>query len=158
MRRVVVLMCGVLVVAFAAQAAPASESKSMTIRLVSITTRYKVLKDVAPKNEFNKGDVLWARSTLRNEVAQFVRPKGAVVGSDISTFRAVSAVAGDMRVIATLPGGTLRAAGRISQGHLQRVAVLGGTGVFAGARGVAVTTPLDASGDRARNVYRLQLP
>jgi hypothetical protein len=47
--------------------------------------------------------MVWAKSILRNEIAQFGRPKGAVVGSDISTFTLGSKVKGDVKVAATLP-------------------------------------------------------
>ena len=159
MRMLLASIVGVLVVVLPAQGARQAESKAMTIRLVSITTKYKLLKDVAPVNTFSSGDTFWARSSLRNEVPQFGKPKGAVIGSDVSTFTVVSLTTGDVTVAAKLPGGTLRAAGRIRQrDRLQRIRVVGGTGVFAGARGVAETSPLNANGDRARNVYRLQLP
>ena len=77
--------------------------------------------------------------------------------SDVSTYTVVSTTKGEVKVTAKLPGGTLRAAGRTGGERLQRIPVLGGTGAFAGARGVT-ESPLNASGDRARNVYRLQLP
>ena len=158
MRWLLAFALGVLVAALPAQGASQADSRSMTVRLISITTQFKMLKDQAPKREPNRGDVIWAKSTLRNEVAQFGRPKGAVVGSDVSTYTVVSATKGDVTVTAKLPGGTLRAAGRIGQERLQRIPVLSGTGAFSGARGVTETSPLNASGVRALNVYRLQLP
>jgi hypothetical protein len=85
----------------------------MTIRLIAVTTQHKVLVERAPKNAFSIGDVIWAKSTLRNEVAQFGRPRGAVVGSDLATLTVVSQTKGNVKLTTTLPGGTLRAAGTI---------------------------------------------
>jgi hypothetical protein len=131
----------------------------MTIRLISTTTKYKVLVDRAPKQEINKGDVLWAKSILRNAIAQFGKPKGAIVGSDISTYTVVSITpgVGDEKVT-TLPGGTIRAVGRIRETLAQTIRVTGGTGTFANASGSGEVRSLNASGDRTLNVYRLQLP
>jgi hypothetical protein len=84
----------------------------MTIRLISTTANIKVLVDRAPKGTASKGDVLWAKSILSNAVYQFGRPKGAIVGSDVSTFTVAAPPAGDVKVGATLPGGTIRVAGR----------------------------------------------
>jgi len=159
MRTALALILSALVITLPAEGASRSESKALTIRLVSITTKFKVLVDKPPKREYGKGDVISAKSTLRNEVAQFGKAKGAIVGHDVSTFTVVSATTGDVKLTATLPGGTLRAAGRIGQQEkVERIPVRGGTGAFAGARGVEETSALGASGLRARNVYRLQLP
>jgi len=160
MRCAVALTLGALAVALPAQGAPRAESRVMTIRLVSITTEFKVLVDMAPKQQYGKGDVIWAKSTLRNEVAQFGKAKGAIVGHDVSTYTVVSETKGDVKVTATLLGGTLRAAGRSGEEKVERIAVRGGTGVFAGARGVMETSEIagQTSVRYARNVYRLQLP
>lgn len=159
MRWTFALSLAVLLLALPAQSALSSDSRTQTIRLVSITTSVSVVRDGAPKGEPNKGDVIRARSTLRNERAQFGKPKGAVVGSDVGTYTLLSATLGDVKVTVKLPGGTLRAAGRIRDGvPNQTIRVTGGTGTFAGARGTLATSPLNASGNRALNVYRLQLP
>jgi len=148
----------VLVLALPAQAARHADSASMRIRLISTTASYKVLVDRAPKQEVSKGDVFWAKSILRNAVTQFDRPKGAVVGSDVSTFTFRTLSEGDIEATATLPGGTIRAAGRIRGTRAQTIRVTGGTGKFANARGTVEVVSLDASGGRTLNVYRLQLP
>jgi hypothetical protein len=77
----------------------------MTIRLISTTANIKVLVDRAPKGTASKGDVLWAKSILSNAVYQFGRP-------NVSTFTVAAPPAGDVKVGATLPGGTIRVAGR----------------------------------------------
>lgn len=158
MRMPVAVMLCVLAVSLPAHAVSSSEAKSMTIRLVSVTTKTKVLVDRPPTKTFNIGDVLWSKSTLRNEVAQFGRPKGAIVGGDVATLEVISNSKGDVKVTAKLPGGTLRAAGRVGSGLSASIPVVGGTGAFAGARGVAESSPLSPGSDRERNVYRLQLP
>jgi hypothetical protein len=160
MRSTLVVALSLLVLVLPAQAARHAKSSTMTIRLISTTTTYKVLVDRAPKQEINKGDVLWAKSILRNAIAQFGKPKGAIVGSDISTYTVVSITpgVGDEKVTATLPGGTIRAAGRVRETRAQTIRVTGGTGTFANASGSGEVRSLNASGDRTLNVYRLQLP
>jgi hypothetical protein len=130
----------------------------MMIRVVSITTDSKLIPDKAPKGVPNVGDTLRAHSNLRNELAQFGRPKGALVGSDVVTLTFQSLTMGAVKVIAKLPGGTLRAAGPISHAGDARatIRVTGGTGVFAGARGTVSSTQLTR--ERDSNLYRLQLP
>lgn len=151
-------LMGVCVAAFPAQGAHHAESRTMTIRLISVTTDLRVLVDRAPKQELSRGDVLWAKSVLRNEVPQFGRPKGARVGSDTGTLTLVSARVVDAKVAVKLPGGTLKASGRTrEQGGSDMIAVVGGTGDFAGARGTVEVIDLN-DGLRTRNIYRLRLP
>ena len=153
------IVLGAALVGVPAQAAPDTASATVTIRLVSNTTSARVLVDRAPKGKASKGDKQWAMSVLRNAVAQFDRPKGAVVGSDVGTLTVVSVTPPrvDLKVTVRLPGGTLRAAGRIT-GLDQDIPVIGGTGDFANARGTSEIRSLHPSGDPALNVYRLRLP
>ena len=146
------------VVALSAHGASAGSEASRTIRLISTTTQVNVLVDRAPKRVANAGDVFLARSMLRNGIAQFGKPTGAVVGGDVATVSLVSANRSDVKMTVKLPGGTLRVAGRVEDQRVQTIPVVGGTGAFAGARGTCAITGLDASGNRARNVYRLSLP
>lgn len=133
-------------------------ARSMTIRLLSVTTSTKYLVDQAPKRVSNVGDVVWFKSILINERPQFGRPKGSIVGSDAATVKLVSRSAVDIKLVVRLPGGTLRASGRIRETDAsQAVRVTGGTGAFVNARGTGVTRPLNATGSRALNVYRLDL-
>ena len=115
----------------------------------------KMLVDRAPKNSFSIGDVIWAKSTMGNQVAQFGRPQGSLVGTDVATFTLVSSAKGDVKLTTKLPGGTLRAAGRVGPEQVGHIRVLGGTGAFADARGVCES--FNQGGDRVI-VYRLQLP
>ncbi len=143
-------------VALPAQAAP---GESLTIRLISVTTQVKLQKDVAPKQVASKGDVIWQKSVLRNAVAQFGKPKGALVGSDSGTITLLSPTLVDNKGVAVLPGGTIRFAGRAGEGTaVMTVAVTGGTGRYAGARGKLEVRALNADGSRTTNVYRLSLP
>lgn len=146
-------------VALPARAAPDSPAESLTIRLISVTTRVKLQKDVAPKQVASKGDVIWQKSILRNAVAQFGKPKGALVGSDTGTITLLSTTLVDNKGVAVLPGGTIRFAGR-SAGDVVSLTlpVTGGTGRYAGASGKLEVRALNADGSRTTNVYRLTLP
>jgi hypothetical protein len=155
--RLVAALVVTLAVALPAQAAPDAQSQAITIRLVSITTQVVARKDVAPKQRVSKGDVFWQRSQLLNAVAQFGKPKGALVGSDTGTLTVVSATAVHSTGTAVLPGGTIRFAGRASGTSGSTIPVTGGTGRYAGARGELALGPLDARGARTSNVYRLTL-
>lgn len=148
-----------LVVALPAQAVPDSPAESLTIRLISVTTQVRLQKDVEPKQVASKGDVIWQKSILRNAVAQFGKPKGALVGSDTGTITLLSTTLVDNKGVTVLPGGTLRFAGR-SGGDVVSLTlpVTGGTGRYAGATGKLEVRALNASGSRTTNVYRLTLP
>jgi hypothetical protein len=147
-------------ISFALAAIPAqgAASKAMTLRLTSTTTALELVKDSEPTNVLSTGDVVRARSTLRNAVAQFGRPKGTVVGRDVGVVTMVSSAEGTVKVTATLPGGTIRSTGKDTAVPNQSLRVVGGTGKFAGARGVLAVRTLDVRSRRALNVYRLQLP
>jgi hypothetical protein len=149
----------VLAIALPSQAALDTQATTLTIRLVSVTTQVRLQRDVAPKNVASKGDVLWQKSVLRNAVAQFGKPKGALVGSDTGTMTLVSARVVDTKGTAVLPGGTIRFAGRITEAASEEnISVTGGTGRYAGAKGRLEVRSLDASGTKTTNVYRLTLP
>jgi Dirigent-like protein len=129
---------------------------ALVIRLVSVNTSTSV-KDTPPTGA-SVGDSFTETSRLRNAVAQFGKPKGAVVGSDRATTTLVSAQAVRMQGTVRLPGGTLTIRGRVT--GTQRsvtVPVTGGTGRFAGARGTVTAAALP-DGRSASNVYRLTLP
>jgi len=92
---------------------------------------------------------------LRNAVRQFNKPKGANVGTDRYVILAVAhqKVRGDF--IARFPGGTVHAHGEGKPGS-GKVPVVGGTGRYAVATGVAEGRHL-ANGKKL-NIYRLQIP
>jgi hypothetical protein len=137
-----------------------ADATTITIRLISTTTDGKVLTDRAPMHEVSKGDLLIVESTLRNAVAQFGRPKGAVVGYDSVIFQMRSRTQADVTVESRLPGGWLLAGGRVRLGARQTYPVTGGRGRFANARGTgeAVALVRQGQGDRRLKTYRLRLP
>lgn len=127
----------------------------MTIRLISSPSRTTV-RDLAPKGAPNKGDSISGTSILRNEVAQFGKPKGTRVGTDSFVFTLTSASRGQIKVTTKLPGGTLRSEGRSLVAGTPSIPVVGGTGDFAGARGTVEAR--DLANGTSQNVYRLRLP
>jgi hypothetical protein len=149
-----------LVVFAAAFATPTASGtagqRSSVIRLISIPGR-TVERDLPPKGAPNKGDSLSGTSTLRNAVAQFEKPKGAVVGSDSYSITLTAPPRALVKARVKLPGGTLRLQGEASLAvNVIKVPVVGGTGAFAGARGTSAVSEL--SGGRSLNVYRLRIP
>jgi hypothetical protein len=128
----------------------------LVIRLISKNS-VVAFDDKAPKNKLGPGDRIVTKSTLRNEVAQFGKPKGALVGRDWATATIVSNTAIDTHGYAVLPGGRILFAGRVrTAADPSAIPVTGGTGRFAHARGTA--SARDVAGATAINVYRLMLP
>ena len=103
-----------VVLALPAQAERRLDARTMTIRLVSTETYSKVFTDRPPINQASKGDVILVAPTLRNAVAQFGWPKGAVVGDDTVVFTIRSRTEADVIVESDLPGGWLRGDGSSS--------------------------------------------
>jgi hypothetical protein len=141
------------------KAAHRTDSKTQTIELISRTVSQRTLIDREPKGDLSKGDAHVVKSNLRNAVPQFGRGKRALVGTDVATFTVVSLFPSRVRIRLTvnLPRGTLRGDGPVND-ISQTIRVVGGTGVFAGARGTAEVRQLAADGDPALNIYRLRLP
>jgi hypothetical protein len=132
----------------------------MTIRLIETAANSGYVVDRPPKG-YPKGDVLRSRSILRNAVAQFERPQGAVVGSETWITTVVIAPFGklEVKVVSTLPGGTIRARGTVTAADTTvMLRVVGGTGMYVNARGTLNLRNLTANGRRGFGVYRLQLP
>src|SRR5919204_6519967 len=117
MRRVIAvgaLTVALLGLATPAGAAPSRSDATMTVRLISKVTSSRVV-DRPPKNEPSKGDVVYIRSALRNQVAQFGKPKGALVGHDYAVDTLLSATRAKVTVQVTLPGGTVRVKGQVTR-------------------------------------------
>jgi hypothetical protein len=124
-----------------------------TVAVIAHTTSMRVV-DASPKGP-SRGDRYIATSRLSNAVAQFGRKRGAVVGIDRSTTTLTGERTARVSGVATLPGGTLRFQGPLREettGGSLVAPVVGGTGVFAGARG---TVTVVGTSRRARNTYRL---
>jgi hypothetical protein len=148
-------------VALPVQAAPDAGTRTVTIRLISTEYSGATIVDRAPRNMLSRGDVIVVTSFLRNAIAQFGRPKGAVVGADNATVTILTSTHADMRLEMSLPGGTLGAGGRIRLGPIQTYAVRGGTGKFSHARGTGESRAIPGKfggGDRRTETYRLRLP
>lgn len=158
MRWLAVAVVGLGVLALPAQAADGSGNAAVTIRLLAVNGTLKVVTDKVPKNRPSKGDVVEERTTLKNAVRQFGKPKGAVVGSDVGRYIFTSATTASIKLTVKLPGGTLRCTSRVTATAETPLKVVGGTGAFAGARGTGAITPAPAALKGAYNTYRLQLP
>lgn len=153
---------GILAVVLAAGAlAPVSGSSSSSVvnlRFVSVTTWTKH-HDLAPQGD-SRGDWQAARDNLRNAVPQFGKPAKALVGTDQATMTLVriEGLEYTFRVsgIAHLPGGTVAFGGRFTTAFRApiTVAVTGGTGRYAGARGTTTNNP----GTSTLNTFHLLLP
>lgn len=136
-------------------ATAAAATPPALIRLVSVTTSARET-DRPPKGQ-STGDTVHETSTLLNEVAQFGKPRQAVVGSD----RAVQRLRLRPRRltvtgVATLPGGTLRFHGQVER-HARGgivIPVVAGTGRYLGAQGILWILTAD-NPPRTLNVYRL---
>jgi hypothetical protein len=159
MLRAAVLLASVpLVLALPAAASDATTAKSLTIR-VYVEQVTQSIKDVPPKTlvgfEYTKGDTIRGTEILRNAVRQFNKPIGANVGSDRYVFLAVAYERVRADFVARFPGGTVHAHGEGKPGS-GRVPIVGGTGRYAGATGVAEGRHL-ANGKKL-NIYRLHIP
>lgn len=138
-----------------ASGAPAATAPPTLIRLSTIATSAREV-DRPPKGT-STGDTIHETSTLLNEVAQFGKPKQAVVGSD----RAVQTIHLNPRAltidgVATLPGGTLRFRGKVEPNARGGVVVpvVAGTGRYLGAKGILWILSAD-NPQRTLNIYRL---
>jgi hypothetical protein len=132
-------------------------SNATVIRVISIATAVKT-HDEPPKGP-SKGDYVVVDDKLTNEVAQFGRKKGALVGTD----HAIEKNIGSNRVlvdgIARLPGGTIHFKGelKVASSGIATVPVVGGTGDFESAKGTVAIANLTKDGKTALNVYSLRL-
>jgi hypothetical protein len=150
-----------LVVALPASASGSAAAKSVTIRVLIMPVT-RTFTDVAPKThattgEYTKGDTLRGTSILRNAVRQFGKPKGARVGRSRFVETALSPQRIMFDGVSRVPGGTLHARGVMHEvaGKLT-VAVVGGTGLYAGATGVIEGSHLPSG--VTLDVARLQVP
>jgi hypothetical protein len=127
----------------------------MVIRVISVGSVVSS-NDKPPKGP-SPGDRYITTSVLRNQVPQFGRPVGAVVGRDRAIYHFYASTTYLIDGVASFPGGTVFFRGRTSVSSTTgAVPVTGGTGRFARARGTVRVS--DLGGTRALNIYRLRLP
>jgi hypothetical protein len=143
-----------LAAALAGAASGGGETKRLVIRLIS-DNKVAGVVDKAPKGKLSAGDSVTTTSTLRNQVAQLGKPKGALVGRDRAVQTFLSARSYTVKGYAVLPGGRVLFQGRVEASG-GSVKVTGGTGRYAGATGALTSNGL--GGTRAVNVYTLTLP
>jgi hypothetical protein len=136
--------------AFGGTTASGAAPATVVITVRSVTTA-AVPSDKAPKGA-SKGDRLLLRDRLVNVARQFGKPPGAVVGRDEGVIVLSSPTSGTFQGVTTLPDGTIRLRGVISNG-VMTFSVAGGTGRYAHARGTIVV----GSGKSPLNTYRLTL-
>ena len=139
-------------------AAASHAARSLTIR-VYVTEVTQSIKDVPPKTlsgfEYTKGDTIRGTEILRNAVRQFGKPTGARVGTDRYAIVAVAYQRVRVDFVTSFPGGTVHAHGEGKPGS-GTVPIVGGTGFYAGATGVAEGSHL-ANGKKL-NTYRVRVP
>ena len=118
----------------------------MDIKVVSVLSGYS-----------QSGKSLRMTDKLYNLVPQFGKPKGALVGSDSGTLKRAGHISLSFTGIARFPGGTLNVRGQVVAGEtVSNLTIAGGTGRFAGARGVVVIRGMGGKG-RAANIFQLTL-
>jgi hypothetical protein len=128
--------------------------------------KQSLVEDVAPHTvrllgKFTKGDRVKGTALLRNVVPQFGKPKGANVGTVSAVFVSLSPQTVREDSVSRFPGGTVHVRGVSTivprtRPHL-KFTIVGGTGIYAGATGVAERVfPITATD--AVNIYRLQIP
>jgi hypothetical protein len=158
MRFFVGILAVVVVAGLVAPVSGGSASSVVNLRFVSVTTWTKH-HDLAPQGD-SRGDWQAARDNLRNAVPQFGKPVKALVGTDAATMTLVRIVGLKytfrVKGVAHLPGGTVSFGGRFTTTFQApiTVAVTGGTGRFAGARGTTTNHP----GKSTINTFHLLLP
>jgi hypothetical protein len=110
------------------------------------------------RGEYTEGDTIGSAAILRNAIAQFGKPKGAVVGGDRSILTVTKPPRALIHIDVSLPGGSVRVGGVYTFGGTKAInlPVLAGAGAFAGATGSVTYSQL--SGRRGLGVYRLRLP
>jgi hypothetical protein len=120
----------------------------MDVKVVSVLSSYSQ----PTKTSLRMTDKLY------NLVPQFGKPKGALVGSDSGTLRKAGHISFSFTGVARLPGGTLNVRGQVVGGEsVSNLNIAGGTGRFAGARGVVVIREMGGGQGRASNVFHLTL-
>jgi hypothetical protein len=147
MRPRALLFCtGVALFVLLPAAGQARSSRTMDVKVMSVLSGYS-----QSRTSLRMTDKLY------NLVPQFGKPKGALVGSDSGTLRKTGTISFSFRGVVRLPGGTLAVKGQVIGGErVSNLDVAGGTGRFAGARGIVVIRGMGGQG-RASNIFHLTL-
>jgi hypothetical protein len=158
LKAALLLASAALVMALPAAAADAADAESVTIR-VYVEEVTQSIKDVPPKTlvryEYTKGDTIRGTESLSNAVRQFNKPIGAKVGSDRYVIVAVAYEKVRADFVTRFPGGAVHAHG-VGKPGSGKVPIVGGTGLYAGATGVAEGRHLPNG--KKLNIYRLRIP
>jgi hypothetical protein len=147
-----------IVVLIDAATTSGAQSKYLVIPLLSKTTSVQT-QDMPPPG-YSNGDVIFGTSLLRNAVAQFGKPRGAVVGRDEFRVTYKTDDSFTKRVTATLPGGTIVCQGTAYFAEpKQTILVIRGTGAFTKASGTCETSKTSPNryGADSLNVYRIDI-
>jgi hypothetical protein len=160
MRRVATLgavaLC-LLVLAMPAGGTSKRTTSSLTISVLWLVITDWVVKDVPPKNKQSLGDVYGYSASLTNHVPQFGQRSGALVGVEHDTLTVLAAQAYLIRSRAVLPGGKIYSRGRLAgRSRIQTIRVIGGTGKYAGARGLVTEEEIGRLA--TVETYRLHVP
>jgi len=125
------------------------------IRVISVATAVKT-HDAPPKGA-SKGDYVVIDDKLTNQVAQFGKKKGALVGTDHAVERNIGSNRVVVDGIARLPGGTIHFRGelKVDSKGIAAVKVVGGTGDYQAAKGAVAIKNLTKDGKTAVNVYSI---
>jgi hypothetical protein len=132
----------------------------VTIRVLRLSLA-RSIKDVPPRTfdlgEWTTGDTYRGSAVLENAVRQFGEPQGARVGTSLFVKSALPSRRFSWDAVDRLPGGTLHSRGvmRWIAGSLT-VAVVGGTGAYAGATGSLAARASDNGLET--DTFRLQVP
>jgi hypothetical protein len=151
------LLAAIGIAALMLVAGASARPDATIIRVISAATAVKT-HDAPPKGP-SKGDSVVIDDKLTNQVAQFGKKKGALVGTD----HAVETNIGNNRVIvdgiARLPVGTIHFKGelKVDSNGIATVAVVGGTGDFQSAKGTVAIANLTKDGKTALNVYSIRV-
>jgi len=159
-RRLALFLAALLAVSIALVPVASSQTgdKKMTITILS-RTQVAIPHDLAPKGRENKGDWITYKALLLTVGPLFGKKhKNQPVGFEAGTQTYTNATDARVRGKTTFPGqGTIQYRGKMKElrnGTIS-VPIVGGTGKFAGAKGVLLIGQGEV---QSVNTYRLTIP
>jgi hypothetical protein len=158
-RPILLLVAAVaMLVSLAPAASAQSQDRKLTIKVLS-RTQVAIPHDLPPKERENKGDWIQYKALLLTVGPLFgKRHKNQPVGFEAGTQTYTNATDARVRGKTTFPGqGTIRYRGMMKElrNGMISVPIVGGTGKFAGAKGVLLIGPGQVE---SVNTYRLTIP